>query len=84
MEKHERDRKRDGREIGREKGNGERDKERNWGEELRKKLTKIRVRDYLAKQYPLFNYLHFQEKKNKNNGKEVRARVLGIEEGDEV
>ena len=47
-------------------------------------MTKIRVRDYLAKQYPLFNYLHFQEKKNKNNGKEVRARVLGIEEGDEV
>ena len=27
-----------------------------------KKLTKIWVRDYLAKQYPLFNYLHLKER----------------------
>ena len=26
-------------------------------------MTKIRVRDYLAKQYSLFNYLHLKERK---------------------
>ena len=32
------------------------------GKNKSEKLTKIRVRDYLAKQYPLFNYLDLKEK----------------------
>ena len=31
-------------------------------EKNQNKLTKIGVRDYLAKQYPLFNYFHLKER----------------------
>ena len=43
-------------------------------EKRKEKLTKIRVRDYLAKQYPLFNYLHLKEKIQKEKKEKQKER----------
>ena len=42
---------------------------------MKKTLTKIRVRDYLAKQYPLFNYLHSKERKFRKKRNERKTKI---------
>ena len=40
----------------------------------KKKLTKIWVRDYLAKQNPLFNYLHLKKRKFREKRNERKTK----------
>ena len=38
-------------------------------------MNKIRVRDFLAKQYPLFNYLHLKERKFRKKKNERKTKI---------
>ena len=42
--------------------------------ESKKEIDQIWVRDYLAKQYPLFNYLHLKERKFRKKRKERKTK----------